>query len=267
VGRELERLGLSPSKARGQSFLRDEGVAERQVMAAGVAPGDEVLEVGGGLGVLTRALSRRGAKVRVLEIEGALARHLRSLGLPGVAVEEADALKADLGRPRRVVSNIPYSVSSELIERLSSCGALVVVLLVQSEVGKRLAAGPGSKAWARLPAIVQREYTVEILETVPPNAFFPQPRVRSALVRMRRRPGAGEALRADFAAVVGALFALRRKKVRNSVARAAAALRAPPERALAVVEAQGIADRRPEELAVGDFEALAKALANLRMTK
>ncbi len=247
--------------------MRDAGVAQRQVMAAAVAPGDEVLEVGGGLGVLTRELSRRGAGVRVLEIERRLARHLESLELPGVTVEEADALKADLGRPKRIVANIPYSVASELIERLVGCGALVVVLLVQLEVAKRLTAKPGSKAWARLPAIIQREYSVEIVEAVPPTAFFPQPRVRSAVIRMRRRPGEWGAGREAYAAVVGALFSARRKMVRNTVARAAAALRAPPERALEVAEGLGIADRRPEELAVEDFEALAEALASLRMTK
>ncbi len=236
-------------------------------MAAAVAPGDEVLEVGGGLGVLTRELARRGARVRVLEIEPGLARHLESLELKGVTVEEADALKADLGNPRRVVANIPFSLSSELIERLVGCGALVIVLMVQREVAERLAAKPGRKAWARLAAIVQREYTVEIVEAVPPNAFFPQPRVRSAVIRMQRRPGEWEAGREDYAAVVGALFSGRRKMVRNTVPRAAAALRGPPERALEVAERLGVADRRPEALTVEEFEALTKALANLRMTK
>lgn len=236
-------------------------------MAASVAPGDQVLEVGGGLGVLTRELSRRGAQVRVLEIEPALVRHLKRLKLPGVAVEQADALQADLGRPKRVVSNIPYSVSSQLIERFVSCGALVLVLLLQREVAQRLTAKPGGKAWARLPAIVQREYAVEIVEAVPPTAFFPQPRVRSAVIRMRRRAGEWDAGRADYAAVVGALFSSRRKMVRNTVARAAAALRAPPERALESAMRLGLADRRPEALAVEEFEALAKALADLRTTK
>ncbi len=247
--------------------MKDAGLAQRQVMAALVAPGDEVLEVGGGLGVLTRELSRRGARVRVLEIEPRLARHLESLELEGVTVEEGDALKAELGRPKRVVANIPYSVASELIERLVACGAPVIVLLVQLEVAERLMARPGGKTWARLPAIVQREYTVDLVESVPPSAFFPQPRVRSAVIRMRRRAGEGDAGREAYAAVVGALFSGRRKMVRNTVARAAAALRAPPDGAVEVAERLGVADRRPEELAVEEFEALGKALANLRMTK
>lgn len=236
-------------------------------MAAAVAPGERVLEVGGGLGVLTRELSKRGAHVRVVEIEPALARHLQRLKLPGVTVECADALDIELGAPDKVVANIPYSVSGELVERLLDSRAGLIVLMVQQEVAARLASEPGSKNWARLPAVVQREYAVEVVERVPANAFFPQPKVASAVIRLRRKPKAGAVSPSAYRAVVGALFSGRRKKVRNTVARAAAAVRAPIELAVPVAEELGVADRRPEELSVGQFEALAGALASLRTTK
>jgi len=236
-------------------------------MAAAVAPGEAVLEVGGGLGVLTRELARRGARVRVVELEGALAARLKAERLPGVEVVEGDALRVPLGNPDKVVANIPYSVASELIERLAGCGASLIVLMVQAELAGRLAARPRSKDWARLPALVQRNYTVEIVETVPPSAFFPQPRVRSCVVRMKRRAASPLVTDREYAAVVGGLFAARRKKIRNTVARAASALGSPPEGAAGIAEELGVADLRPEDLDVAQFEALAGALARLRMTK
>jgi 16S rRNA (adenine1518-N6/adenine1519-N6)-dimethyltransferase len=267
VGAALDELGLQPSSARGQSFLRDPKVAARQAMAASIAPGERVLEVGGGLGVLTAELARRGARVRVVEIEPRLARLLAAKDMEGVEVVEGDALEVDLGRPDKVVANIPYSISSELIERLVGCGASRVVLMLQAEVAERLAGRPGGKAWARLPAIVRRRYDVEVVERVPPHAFFPQPRVHSAVVRLTRRKGAGGPSDEDFAAVVGALFAGRRKKVRNTAPAAASAVRAPSTKAVEAAEAVGVADRRPEELTVEEFEQLTAALVRLRTHK
>jgi 16S rRNA (adenine1518-N6/adenine1519-N6)-dimethyltransferase len=236
-------------------------------MAAGVAPGDRVLEVGGGFGMLTEELAKRGAEVRVVEIEPKLARLLAAKGLKGVTVEEGDALAVDLGTPEKVVANIPYSISSELIERLVATGASKIVLMLQEEVALRLAGEPGAKAWARLPAIVRRRYDVEVVERVPPNAFFPQPRVRSCVVRLTRRKGTAGPPDSEYAKVVGALFAGRRKKVRNTVGRAAAALGAPAAGAEAAAEAVGVAELRPEEMHVAQFEALTDALLRLRMTK
>jgi 16S rRNA (adenine1518-N6/adenine1519-N6)-dimethyltransferase len=264
VKADLQEAGLRPSRDRGQSFLKDELVAGRQVLAAEVAPGDRVLEVGGGLGVLTRELSKQGARVLVVEIEPSLVKKLKEERLDGVQVVLGDALTADLGKPDKVVANIPYSISSPLLERLAGLTASVMVLMVQAEVAERLAAGPGSKGWSRLAAVVRRTYDVEILERVPPTAFFPQPKVPSAVVRLTRRAGKGEGNDKDYAEVVGALFAERRKKVRNTAPAAAAAIRAPPEGAVDAVENLGIADRRPEELSVQEFEALTLALAALK---
>jgi 16S rRNA (adenine1518-N6/adenine1519-N6)-dimethyltransferase len=267
VGDALDELGLVPSSARGQSFLRDPKVAARQAMAASVAPGDRVLEVGGGFGMLTEELSKRGAHVRVIEIEPKLARLLDARRLKGVEVEEGDALEVDLGAPEKVVANIPYSISSELIERLVGCGASKIVLMLQEEVAERLAGEPGAKAWARLPAIVRRRYDVEVVERVPPNAFFPQPKVRSCVVRLTRRKGAAGPPDEAYAKVVGALFSMRRKKVRNTVGRAAASVGSPPSMAAAAAEAVGVAELRPEEMDVAQFEELTAQLLRARMTK
>ncbi|HEX9710328.1 MAG TPA: 16S rRNA (adenine(1518)-N(6)/adenine(1519)-N(6))-dimethyltransferase RsmA [Candidatus Thermoplasmatota archaeon] len=260
-------MGVRPSKGRGQSFLTDASVAARQAMAAWVALGDDVLEVGGGLGVLTRELSARGARVRVIEIEPALAAGLAALRLPGVRVEEGDALAADLGAPAKVVANLPYSISTRLVERLAAAGPETMVLLLQREFAERLAARPGGKSWSRLGAVVQRDYAVEILEDVPPHAFAPQPEVHSSVVRLTRRPGERAARRGDYRFLVGRLFASRRKKVRNTVGRAAAHFHIAPPEAVREAERLGVADHRPEELSCDEFDALCAALASRRTHK
>ncbi len=264
---ELAELGVRPSRKRGQSFLTDERVAQRQVMAAGVGPGDAVLEIGGGLGILTRQLAARGARVRVVEIEPALAERLRQLELPGVRVEEADARKADLAGTAKVVANLPYSLSSALVERLVRAGPDRVVLLLQREFAQRLAASPGSKAWSRLGAIVQRDFEVELLEDVPPNAFSPQPEVHSSMVRLTKRDGSRASSRKDYRLLVGRLFAARRKKIRNTVPGLAPHFRIGRTDAVRAAEALGFADLRPEELSCDDFEALCVALASRRTHK
>lgn len=267
VREALEALDVAPARSRGQSFLADDSVAARQVMAAGVSPEDDVLEIGGGLGTLTRQLAARAGRVRVLEVEPSLAAHLERLRLGGVKVERADALAADLGRPDKVVANIPYSIASALIERLIDTRANTIVVMLQLELAKRLTASPGSKGWSRLGAIVGRDYGVDLVEVVPPNAFHPQPRVRSAVVRLRRRPEASARGFAPYKKVVGALFAQRRKKIRNTVSGAAAALGADPTRAVAAAETLGIADKRPEEIDCGTLDALAQLLAAQRTSK
>jgi 16S rRNA (adenine1518-N6/adenine1519-N6)-dimethyltransferase len=264
---QLVHAGVRPSKRRGQTFLVDASVARRQVEAAGVSRGEAVLEVGGGLGVLTKELSGQGARVRVIELEEALVRHLEELDLPGVTVEQGDALKAAIGSEAKVVANLPYSISTPMVERLVRCGPPVMVLMLQREFADRLVAHPGSKAWSRLGAVVQREYAVEMLEDVPPHAFSPQPKVHSAVVRLTRRKRAGGALPEDYGFLVGRLFAARRKKVRNTVAGAAAHFGVPPADAVEAAERLGFGDRRPEELSCDDFGALCDALASRRTHK
>lgn len=264
---ELRVLGVRPSKGRGQSFLNDADVARREVMAAGLQPGESVLEVGGGLGILTRELATRGAQVRVIEVEPALAEKLRDLDLEGVTVEEGDALAVDLGRPDKVVANLPYAISTPLVERLVRARPERMVLLLQREFARRLAARPGTKQWSRVGAVVQRDYAVEVLEDVPPHAFAPQPDVHSAMLRLDRRAGKRLSSGRDYRHLVGRLFASRRKKIRNSVGGAARHFAVPPEDAVKEAERLGFANRRPEELSCDDFEALCAALASRRTDK
>jgi 16S rRNA (adenine1518-N6/adenine1519-N6)-dimethyltransferase len=268
----LRALGVRPSGRRGQNFLVDPGALDRVAAAAGAGPGDLVLEVGAGLGGLTAALAATGAEVLAVEIEPALAAFLRAAfaGEPRVRVLEGDAmdgrggiapaLARELAGPGRllVASNLPYSIATPLVAALlrREPPPADLVVMVQREVAGRLRAGPSTAAYGPLSVLVQSVARVRSLETLRREAFHPVPEVGSAVVRITPDPAlraaAGDLARLE--ALVHGAFALRRKTLGNSLARAGV-----PADAL---RAAGVdPSRRAETLAPAEFAALAAALA------
>jgi 16S rRNA (adenine1518-N6/adenine1519-N6)-dimethyltransferase len=213
----LERLGIRPRRRLGQHFLVDSRVAERHVGYAKILPSDTVLEIGPGLGVLTRLLAERAHRVVAIETDRRLAIYLRE-ALPGVEVIEGDALAVDWPRFDVMASNLPYQISSPLTFRLLDAPFRSAVLMYQWEFARRMVAEPGTSDYSRLSVGVFRRAACAVLERVPRNAFHPQPRVDSALVALAPRPAPFPLEDADrFDAVVDALFAHRRKTVENGL--------------------------------------------------
>ena len=140
----LSSYGISPRKSRGQNFLVDERVAQREVQAANIREGDTVLEVGPGLGVLTKYLSQTAARVVTIETEPALCHYLKET-LPEVEVIQGDALEVDFPRFDRFVSNLPYCISSPLIFKLLDHRFDAAVFMVQREFAGRIDAAPGDR--------------------------------------------------------------------------------------------------------------------------
>lgn len=172
----------------GQHFLFDPSILDRIADAAVGAPSDVVLEIGAGKGTLTRALARRAARVIAIEADRRLAGALAASCGSGVRIVAGDALEVAWPAADVVCGNIPYQITSPLIERaLSPPRPARIVFLVQREVADRLAARPGARAWGALSAGVQLVATVERLFRVPAGAFRPRPRVDSALVRITPR--------------------------------------------------------------------------------
>jgi 16S rRNA (adenine1518-N6/adenine1519-N6)-dimethyltransferase len=264
-----DRLGVAPSKGRGQNFVVDANTVRRIVTIARVVPGDRVLEVGPGLGSLTLALLDAGAEVIAVEIDPVLAGALGATArqrLPAQAgrleVVGADAVRivaADLpgAAPQRLVANLPYNVAVPvllgLLERVSSLETGVV--MVQAEVGRRLAAPPGSRTYG-VPSVKAAWWAdVRLAGAVSRSVFWPAPHVDSVLVAFTRRPAVGdEPLRRRAFALVDAAFAQRRKTLRSALSERYGS-GAAAERALTAAAIDPGA--RGETLSVTDFARLA----------
>lgn len=271
----LRRTGLSPKRSFGQNFLVSDGVVAS--IAKACVPDAEVgtarvLELGAGLGVLTRALGQRSKHVVAVERDRDLVPVLREelsdlVSRDAVSIVEGDAQAVNpgelLGAPdptsRRVLAgNLPYQITGSLLERAVTFADDVdrVVFMVQLEVAERLAAEPGNKTYGALTVFVRAAFRVKKLFNVSPGSFHPPPEVTSAVLLFEpERPR--RAVETDtFRAVVKGAFAMRRKTLRNAWARVA-----PPDVVARAAEASGIAlDRRGETLSVEDFANMAAAL-------
>ncbi len=256
---------VRPKKALGQHFLADESVARRIAATLDDFKGYPVVEVGPGMGALTRWLIEAGHDVTVVEIDDESVDYLRREmpALDGRIVEK-DFLTLDLaalfpGRDFCVIGNYPYNISSQIFfhildfrDRCVCCSGML-----QREVAERLAAPPGTKARGILSVLLQAWYDVEYLFTVSEGVFVPPPKVKSGVVRMRRNGvtdlGCDERL---FKAVVKATFGQRRKTIRNSVKGLLPAGAPVPESPLMAL--------RPEQLTVAQFIELTNLISQSR---
>jgi 16S rRNA (adenine1518-N6/adenine1519-N6)-dimethyltransferase len=223
----LDRHGLRPSKALGQHYLADPNTARKVARLGGVEPGETVLEVGPGLGSLTLALRQAGAAVVAVEADARLLPALAEVlgDDPLVRVEVADALRVDLAalapQARRLVANLPYNIAAGLVLKvLAEAPAIEVqVVMVQREVGERLAAAPGTAAYGAPSAKLAAQAIARILAPVSRRVFVPEPHVDSVLLGVTRRqhPAMAGLDPAALARVVDAAFGQRRKTLRNAL--------------------------------------------------
>jgi 16S rRNA (adenine1518-N6/adenine1519-N6)-dimethyltransferase len=274
VRRTLRQAGLRAQHRLSQNFLADPDVLEGIVVEADPAPGTRILEIGPGLGLLTGALLEAGAVVTAVELDRGLAAFLRDrfaaeLDAGGLRLIEGDALDHDLTRlvdaPYDVVANLPYHITSPILHRLLGDVPRPrrLVLMVQREVAERIAAPPGSMSY--LSVFVQYHARVRIAIDVPPEAFEPEPAVRSAVIVLEPYPDddrLGNPADEDALwRLVQAAFRERRKMLHNVLSRQ---LPVEPPRIEAALATAGIAsDRRPQTLAVGEWLALLDALGEV----
>lgn len=262
--RALAGLGVRPRKGMGQHFLVDRRVAERQVSRARIRPGDVVLEIGPGLGVLTKALAVRAKRVVSIEADRRFVAHLRE-AVPDAEVIHADALAIDWPSFDVMVSNLPYQISSPLTFKLLDRPFDRAVLMYQWEFAKRMVARPGTPDYSRLTVGVYRRATCEILERVPRNAFYPQPRVDSAIVRLEPRPAPFPLEDAGlFDALVNALFEHRRKTIENGLRLSWPAFAASPAELESILPRLPYLRRRVEELRPEEIAQIANAIGGAK---
>jgi 16S rRNA (adenine1518-N6/adenine1519-N6)-dimethyltransferase len=264
--RRLKAFGIRPVRELGQNFLIDSnllGVIER---AAELGPEDVVLEVGGGLGVLSEYLAERAAHVHVVEVDRRLEPALRDATDPhaNVTLHFADAVKLDFAAldpaPTKVIANLPYGVAASVILRTIELLPTVDswVAMVQREVGERFAAAPGSGAYGVPSVLAQLACEVRVLRPVSRRVFHPVPNVDSVLLGLRR---SGPAPEPGLRALVQQGFAHRRKALPRSLAHAPGAAPDVRERARAALEGLGHTPAaRAEELAPEEWRALFEAM-------
>ena len=270
----LKDAGLRARHALSQNFLADPDVLERIIAEAAPAPGRRILEIGPGLGFLTGGLLEAGAAVTAVELDRGLALFLRdrfadALESGELHLIDGDALDLDLARvvvpPYDVVANLPYHITSPILHRLlgGTPRPERLVLMVQREVAERIAAPPGGMSY--LSVFVQYHARVRIAFDVPPEAFEPEPAVRSAVIVVEPYPDDDRL--PDAAAedalwrLVQAAFRERRKMLHNVLSRQ---LPVEPDRVAAALAVAGIdPDRRPQTVAVGEWLALLAAFGDI----
>ncbi|HEX9122447.1 MAG TPA: 16S rRNA (adenine(1518)-N(6)/adenine(1519)-N(6))-dimethyltransferase RsmA [Actinomycetota bacterium] len=260
------RHGIRPSKTLGQNFLADPNLARAIVSDAGVGPGDRVVEVGAGLGSITVPLAAAGAEVVALEFDRALADALAEVlaPYPNVRQEAGDALRVDwdavLGEGDwKMVSNLPYNIAVplllDMLERVPRIREYVVV--IQREVGDRLVASAGDEAYGAVSLRVAYRARAALVRRIPPEVFWPRPKVGSVLVRLTPQAPPVNADPDVLFLVIEEAFGERRKTMTNALRR----LGLEPVLATRILKTGGVdPSTRPEDLALEDFARIAEAL-------
>jgi 16S rRNA (adenine1518-N6/adenine1519-N6)-dimethyltransferase len=269
--RRLRRFEIRPNRELGQNFLIDDNILGVIGRAAELDRHDVVLEVGGGLGVLSEYLAPRVSHLHVVEVDRSLEAPLAEALAPfaNSTLHLADAVRLDLASldppPGKVVANLPYGVAATVL--LKSIAELpdarLWVAMVQREVADRLAADPGGKSYGATSVLAQLACEVRFLRRVPRTVFHPEPNVESALVSMRRHSPAPPR---ELTALVHAAFAHRRKALAGSLALTPGAPADIRDAARRALEATGHpADSRAERVAPGDWPRLAEGIGRERL--
>ena len=275
-----EALGIRPTKVLGQNFVHDAGTVRKIVAAGGVEEGDEVVEVGPGLGSLTLALLEVGARVRAVEIDPPLAAALpetvrarmseaadrfRVVTMDATEISGVDDFGVDWPAPTKLVANLPYNVAVPVLLNMLEAFPSIqgVVVMVQAEVADRLAAGPGSRTYG-VPSVKASWYgSVERAGTIGRSVFWPVPGVDSALVRLTclETPRGDDELRRATFEVTDVAFGQRRKTLRAALKNWAGG----PEASEALLSDAGIdPTRRGETLSIDEFVELGRAVIEAR---
>ena len=272
----LRQFGFKPKKSLGQHFLIDEAVLERILSAAELSPGDIVVEVGPGLGILTEGLAKQRARVIAVELDSKLVALLkkRLAAFPDVKIVHADILKvtpqrllqnnlpaSELVRGYKVIANLPYYITSPILRHFleGESRPSAMVVMVQKEVGEAIAATPGKMSL--LSVKIQFYSKPEIICYVPAASFYPPPKVESVILRLDvySRPPIEVSDVAGFFDIVMHGFSAPRKQLRNSLAHS---LEMPPSQVASLLEKAGIeAKRRAETLSLEEWRELWKIFA------
>lgn len=268
----VKKYGFKFSKGLGQNFLIDDTVLEDIIEAADISPEDLVIEIGPGVGTLTKLLLKKAKKVCAIELDDKLIPilHEELKEFDNLEVIHGDALKVDFNeiigdeKSVKVVANLPYYVTTPIISRLlkGNYNFSSITIMIQKEVAERIAAKPSTKDYGALTLLVQYHSTVEIVRKVGPDAFIPQPKVESMVIKLNKLPGPRVVV-ADvdlFFKVIRESFNMRRKTLSNSLKN----MKIDKEKLQKAFEEAGIDPiRRGETLSIEEFAKLSDCIKAL----
>ena len=271
----VKKHGFKFTKSLGQNFLIDDNIVDKIVAGAGIGPGDKIIEVGPGIGTLTREMASRAQNLMAVEIDKNLIPILEdTLGdYDNVKIVNEDIIKADIkglidenlsGGPVKLVANLPYYITTPIIMRFleENINVTDIVVMVQKEVAERMNAQPGGKDFGALSVAVQYYCDTEIIAKVPRHLFVPQPNVDSIVIALRVRPERKYKVDDEglYFKVVKAAFGQRRKTLLNSISSMGNLAKDQVKEAL---EEAGIdPKRRGETLSLDEFAILSNVIGN-----
>jgi len=263
VRRELGALGIPPLKRFGQHFLVDKTVREQLIDLAELTIADTVLEVGPGLGFLTAALAAKAGRVIAVEKDRTLAEYLKSKFShhQNLTVMQGDALTVTIPERAKIVSSPPYNISSKLILLIMNSQFQLASLLLQEEFVRRLTASSGSRDYGRITVMLQCRAQAEFIKKVPRSAFYPKPKVDSALIAikpLKEEPHIND--KQLFADMVRALFTQRRRKLRGVLTKYLKTRYPAQDRT--VLQRISLFDKRIYELSPDELVSLSNQIAD-----
>ncbi len=259
----LKEWGVRPSKRLGQNFLVDRNIQGKMINSIGLTEGDTVIEIGPGLGALTKELSRRAKKIIAIEKDRRLYGFLsKNLSFENLELIQGDVLKYNIKERVKIVGNLPYYISSPILTRLLEDRMFIdsIFITVQKEFAARLVAGPGSKDYSSLSCYAQFYADPKILFTVKKNAFYPAPKVDSSFLKIgvRKQPLYLTDEKKLFK-IIRTCFEKRRKTILSSLAWNKEF--GDKEKVSRILDLSGISgQRRPETLSLGEFVELTEAV-------
>jgi 16S rRNA (adenine1518-N6/adenine1519-N6)-dimethyltransferase len=269
----LEEMSIGLKKRWGQNFLVNRGARERLVDLLGLRPGEATWEIGPGLGSMTGLLLERGARLVAFEVDRGLCRYLRAAfeGEARFSLVEGDFMRtwepalAAHGAPARLLGNLPYRSASLMIAAIVESGLrpAAIVFTVQRELAERMTAQPRTKSYSSFSALCQACFTITARGDLKPGSFFPSPEVVSTAIELRPRPGGPDTATVRFlSGLLRALFAARRKTLRNNLLAARLPDGTSAARVAAALEGEGISEgSRAEEIPPEVFVRLARQLS------
>jgi len=264
----LDSLELHPSKRLGQSFLINQRIVTEQINFAELNQDDLVLEIGPGLGVLTIELAKYVRKVVAIEYDKKLYSYLAGI-LPGnVELILGDALAIEFPNFTKLVSNIPYQISSPLIFKLTDYLFESAIIMLQTEFARRLTAQPNSKDYSRLTVMASYHFDIDFLCAVPKTSFFPKPKIDSVLIKFRPKKQKIHPVSEQlFFKLVKIIFSERRKMIKNSILNHSLELKISKPVLLDLIPHLPYLSSRPEDLTVAQLIELAdKFYTELRVS-